>query len=347
MAPVVRALREASWADARVLTTGQHQELLDAQLTFFGVTPDRALDVMRPGQGLAALTATLLPALDGALAAERPDLVLAQGDTTTVLATALACCYRRVAFGHVEAGLRTGDLHAPFPEEANRLVADRLATLYFAPTEQAADNLRREGITAQVFVTGNPVIDALLWARERIDSEAASCAGKRRVLVTTHRRENIGDGLAGILQAVRQLAARGDVELLLPVHPNPEVCDAVRRELSGLDAVELSAPLDYPGMVRELDRCDLVLTDSGGLQEEAPSLGKPVLVMRDVTERPEGVAAGTARLVGTDPAAIVAAVFELLDDETAYRAMSTTRNPYGDGRAAGRIAAHCRAFLDA
>ncbi len=347
MAPVVRALCRSSWADARLLTTGQHKELLDAQLEFFGITPDRALDVMRPGQGLAALTSALLPALDAALAAERPDLVLAQGDTTTVLATALACCYRRVPFGHVEAGLRTGDLCAPFPEEANRLVADRLAALYFAPTEQAADNLRREGITEQVFVTGNPVIDALLWATERIGGDEAPDPGKRRVLVTTHRRENFGDGLAGILEAVRRLAARGDVELVLPVHPNPEVCDAVRRALGDLDAVTLPDALDYRDMVRELRRCHLVLTDSGGLQEEAPALGRPVLVLREVTERPEGVAAGTARLVGTEPEAIVTAVGELLEDEAAYRAMSTASNPYGDGRAADRIAAHCRAFLDA
>lgn len=348
MAPVVRALREASWAEARVLTTGQHRELVDDQLAFFEITPDRALDAMRPDGGLAALTAALLEALDEALTAERPDLVLAQGDTTTVLATALACCYRRVPFGHVEAGLRTGDLDAPFPEEANRLLADRIAALYFAPTQQAKANLQREGVTEQVFVTGNTVIDALLWARARLGLEGDPASGeKRRVLVTTHRRENFGEGLAGILRALRRIAARGDVELMLPVHPNPEVRDAVRRELADVDAVQLTEPLDYPEMVRQLHRCDLVLTDSGGLQEEAPSLGKPVLVMRDVTERPEGVTAGTARLVGTDPDAITAAVEQLLDDPQAYAAMAAVRSPYGDGDAAEQIAVRCRAFLDA
>jgi len=346
MAPVVRALRAAPWADARLLTTGQHQELLDAQLAFFDVAPDRALDVMRPGQALAALTAALLEALDDALTAERPDLVLAQGDTTTVLATALACCYRRVPFGHVEAGLRTGDLNAPFPEEANRVVADQLAALFFAPTQQAAERLRREGRTDGVFVTGNPVVDALLWARARL-RPAAAAGDRRLVLVTTHRRENIGAGLAGILEGIRRVAARGDVELLLPVHPNPEVHAAVHRELSAVDRVTLAAPLDYADMVRALDRCHLVLTDSGGLQEEAPALDKPVLVLRDVTERPEGVAAGAARLVGTDPATIAAATAELLDDPAAYRAMSSSRSPYGDGHAAERIVACCRDFLEA
>ncbi len=346
MAPVVRALRAAPWADARVLTTGQHRELLDAQLSFFEITPDRALDVMRPGQDLSSLTAALLPALDEAVAAEQPDLVLAQGDTTTVLTTALACCYREVPFGHIEAGLRTGDLSAPFPEEANRVVADRLAALCFAPTQRAADNLHREGITEQVFVTGNTVIDALLWTREQLNAPATP-SPRPRVLVTTHRRESIGDGLAGILEGLRRVASRGDVDLLLPVHPNPSVRDVVHREVSGVDAIELTQPLDYPDMVRALEACQLVLTDSGGLQEEAPALGKPVLVLRDVTERPEGVEAGAARLVGTDPTAIAAAVSELLDDEDAYREMSTVRNPFGDGRAADKVAAHCRAFLSA
>jgi UDP-N-acetylglucosamine 2-epimerase (non-hydrolysing) len=348
MAPVVHALDAARWAESRVLITGQHRDLVDDQLAFFGVTPDLDLDVMRPGQSLAELTAALLPALDDALRSEAPDLVLAQGDTTTVLTTALACCYRRIPFGHVEAGLRTGDLTAPFPEEANRVVADQLAALSFAPTEGAAEHLRREGRTSGVHVTGNPVVDALLWARERIsrDGDAADAA-RRRVLVTTHRRENLGDGLQGILDAVATLAERGDVEVLLPVHPNPAVEAAVRGRLAGVDAVTLTPPLSYPDMIRELDRCHLVLTDSGGIQEEAPSLGKPVLVMRHVTERTEGVEAGTAKLVGTEPATIVAAAATLLDDADAYAAMSQAQNPYGDGAAAPRIVAHCRAFLEA
>ena len=349
MAPVVHALRGAGWAEARVLSTGQHRELLDEQLAFFEVAADRDLAAMRPDQDLTELTAALLPALDHALAEERPDLVLAQGDTTTVLTTALACCYRGVPFGHVEAGLRTGDLRAPFPEEANRLVADQLAALHFAPTADAAANLEREGKRGHVYVTGNTVIDALLWTRARIGAAPPKSGGgmRRRVLVTTHRRESFGAGLAGILEAVRRIAARGDVEVVLPVHPNPRVEAAVTRALAGVAEVRLAAPLRYPEMVRELDRCDLVLTDSGGVQEEAPTLGKPVLVLRDVTERTEGVDAGVARLVGTDPAVIYAATAELLDDARAYAAMSTVANPYGDGEASGRIVEHCRAFLGA
>lgn len=346
MAPVIHALEAARWAESRVVTTGQHGDLVDDPLAFFGVTPNVKLDAMRPGQGLAALTAALLPALDETLRAEQPDLVLAQGDTTTVLAAALACCFRRIPFGHVEAGLRTGDLTAPFPEEANRVVADQLATLYFAPTQRAAEQLRREGKTNHVYVTGNPVVDALLWTRDRVRDDEARREDRRRVLVTTHRRENIGDGLKGVVDAVRALAARGDVEVVLPVHPNPEVEAAVRGGLTGADAVTLTPPMSYPEMVRQLDRCHLVLTDSGGVQEEAPSLGKPVLVMREVTERVEGIEAGSAKLVGTNPSTIIAATNALLDDDDAYQAMANVNNPYGDGDAAARIAARCHAYLE-
>ncbi|MEZ6037804.1 MAG: UDP-N-acetylglucosamine 2-epimerase (non-hydrolyzing) [Planctomycetota bacterium] len=345
MAPVVHALRDAGQAEVRVVVTAQHRELLDDQLTFFGIAPDRDLDAMRQGQDLTALTATLLRGLDEALVAERPALVLAQGDTTTVLATAIACFHRRIPFGHVEAGLRTGDLAAPFPEEMNRALADRVATLRFAPTEAAAAQLRGESITGHVLVTGNTVIDALLWTRARSGAESAATSGKRRLLVTVHRRESFGAPLASICAAVRQLADRGDVEVLLPVHPNPEVQRVVTAALGAHPAIRLEPPLGYQQMVDALAACHLVLTDSGGLQEEAPALGKPVLVLRDTTERPEGVAAGVARLVGTDPASIVAAATRLLDDPDAHAAMARVANPYGDGRAAPRIAAACLGFL--
>ncbi|MAD34207.1 MAG: UDP-N-acetylglucosamine 2-epimerase (non-hydrolyzing) [Planctomycetes bacterium] len=347
MAPVVHALDAAPWAESRVLTTGQHRDMVDDQLAFFGVTTDLALDVMKPGQDLTSLTAAILPALDDALRSVQPALVLAQGDTTTVLAAALACYYRRVPFGHVEAGLRTGDLTAPFPEEANRVVADRLAALAFAPTERAEQQLRSEGRTEGVYVTGNTVVDALVWTRARLPRSEGDPQARRRLLVTTHRRESVGDGIRGILEATAQLAARGDVEVLLPVHPNPAVAAAVRERLAGVDGVTLTPPLSYPEMVLQLDRCHIVLTDSGGVQEEAPSLGKPVLVLRDVTERVEGVEAGTAKLVGTAPRAIVDAANALLDDDDAYAAMAKISNPYGDGAAAPRIVARCRSFLDA
>ena len=346
MAPVVHALEAAAWAESRVLTTGQHRELVDDQLSFFGVTADIALDVVKPGQDLPALTAAMLPALDEALRAEHPALVLAQGDTTTVLAAALACHYRRVPFGHVEAGLRTGDLAAPFPEEANRVVADRLSALAFAPTERAKQQLRREGRTKGVYVTGNPVVDALLWTRARLPQSTDAARTRRRLLVTTHRRESVGEGLRGILDATAQLASRGDVEVLIPVHPNPSVAAAVRGRLTDVEGVTLTPPLSYPEMVSQLDQCHVVLTDSGGVQEEAPSFGKPVLVLRDVTERVEGIEAGTAKLVGTSPQAIVSAATALLDDDEAYAAMAKADNPYGDGAAASRIVARCQSFLD-
>ncbi len=346
MAPVVHALREAGWATPRVLVTGQHRDLVAPQLRFFGVDVDRDLEIARPGQGLNGLAAALLSGLDEALRDERPDLVLAQGDTTTVMATATACHHLRVPFAHVEAGLRTGDMENPFPEEMNRALADRLATLRFAPTEGAADNLAREGIRDGVHVTGNTVVDALLWARERVTTASTDApSGRRRVLVTAHRRESFGPRLASICSGLRAIADRGDVELLFPVHPNPNVTKAVRAALADHPAIQLTAPLDYPELVRALMACHVVLTDSGGLQEEAPSLGKPVLVMRDTTERTEGIEAGTARLVGTRSEDLLAAAAQLLDNPAAYDAMARVENPYGDGDASGRVVAACRAFL--
>ncbi len=348
MAPVVHALKAAPWADVRVLATAQHRQMLDQIHAFFGFEPDRDLDLMRQNQTLADLTARMIAAMDPVLAEEAPDLVLAQGDTTTVMVTALASFYRKVPFGHVEAGLRTGDLHNPFPEEMNRVLVGRMTSLHFAPTQGSADNLAKEGLTDNVHVTGNTVIDALLWAAERVDAaQFAPPAGKKLVLVTAHRRENFGAPFENVCQALRAVADRGDVQLLYPVHPNPNVRDTAHRVLDDHAAIELVEPLDYPRMVAAMRACDLILTDSGGVQEEAPSLGKPVLVLRTTTERPEGVTAGAARLVGTDRDVIVAAANELLDDAAAYQAMAKVENPYGDGRAAHRIAELCGRFVGA
>jgi UDP-N-acetylglucosamine 2-epimerase (non-hydrolysing) len=349
LAPVVHALRAAPWAETRVLATAQHRQMLDQIHAFFGITPDRDLDLMRPDQTLADLTARMIAAMDPVLAAEKPDLVLAQGDTTTVMVTALCCFYRRVPFGHVEAGLRTGDVNNPFPEEMNRVLVGRMAALHFAPTEGSRQNLLREGIGGDhVLATGNTVIDALLWAAQRVDAATfAPPAGKKLVLVTAHRRENFGEPFANVCAALRQLADRADVQMLYPVHPNPNVRDVAMRVLGGHPAIRLVDPLDYPAMVAAMRACTLILTDSGGVQEEAPSLGKPVLVLRTTTERPEGVSAGAAKLVGTDRARIVAEASALLDDPRAYAAMASVQNPYGDGRASQRIVDACQRFLGA
>lgn len=342
MAPVVRALRGADWADCRVVVTGQHRELVDSMLEFFGIEPDVDLDVMRPGQSLPDLTARLLTAVAGALDREAPDMVLAQGDTTSVLAAALASFYARVPFGHVEAGLRTGRLDAPFPEEANRVLAARLAAVHFAPTAGARANLLREGVDpGAVVVTGNTVIDALL-ATARLDPRLGLDLdpSARLVLVTAHRRDSFGAPLRRVCRAVAELHYRHpDLRFLWPVHPNPAVGPVVAARLGGLPRVTLCEPLPYGAFVAALKRSYLVLTDSGGVQEEAPALGKPVLVLRDESERPEAVAAGVARLVGTDPRAIVREADRLLNDPSAYRAMARGASPYGDGRAAPRIAA--------
>lgn len=347
LAPVVHALQSAPWARVRVLATAQHRQLLDPILKFFGVVPDLDLDVMRPDQTLAELTARLLAGLDPVLVAEQPDCVLAQGDTTTVFATALACFYRKRTFAHVEAGLRTGDKLQPFPEEANRELVGRLAALHFAPTAASRANLLREGIAdAAVHVVGNTVVDALLWASSRVDvGKWAPPAGQRLVLVTAHRREHFGERFEAMCRGLRAVADRPDVAMLYPVHPNPNVRAVVHKVLGDHPRIRLVEPLDYPDMVAAMRASTLLLSDSGGVQEEAPSLGKPVLVLRSTTERPEGVAAGAARLVGTDPAVIVREANRLLDDPQAYAAMATVRNPYGDGATSARIVAVLRQHL--
>jgi UDP-N-acetylglucosamine 2-epimerase (non-hydrolysing) len=345
MAPVILALRREPWARVRVLATAQHRHMLDQVLGLFEIAPDVDLDLMRPDQHLAALTARMIAALDESLGREQPDVVLAQGDTTTVLATGLACFYRRIPFGHVEAGLRTGDLANPFPEEMNRAVASRLARFHFAPTAAARSNLLREGIPdAAIHVTGNTVIDALLEVAERdVPIGPALDAAKRLILVTAHRRESFGAPLREAFGALRTLADRNpDVQVLYPVHLNPNVSGPAREILGGHPRIVLCGPLEYAPFVSAMKRSFLILTDSGGVQEEAPALGKPVLVLRDETERPEAVAEGVVALVGTSEERILDAAQRLLDDPRAYAAMARGVSPYGDGRAAGRIVAVLR-----
>jgi len=339
MAPVIRALRGDRRFRVRVLATAQHRDLLDQVLAAFGIAPDIDLGVMRPAQGLGALTGRLIEGLDAALAREAPDVVLAQGDTTTVFATALAAFYRRVPFGHVEAGLRTGDLAAPFPEELNRVLIAPMARWHFAPTAGAAAALRAEGIPPErVHVTGNTVIDALLQAPPPADARSAAPFAPRQILVTLHRRENFGRPLERILAAIAGLLDdHRDCGVLLPVHPNPAVGPVVRARLGGHPRVRLVPPLGYAEFVAAMRASYLILTDSGGVQEEAPALGVPVLVLREATERPEAIAAGVARLVGTRAAAIRRAAGALLSDPEARARMATGASPYGDGKAAARI----------
>lgn len=350
MAPVVAALKATPGVETRVCVTAQHRQMLDQVLELFGLVPDDDLDLMAPGQGLPDLFARILTGMARVLDARKPDLVLVHGDTSTTLATALAAFYARVPVGHVEAGLRTGNLQAPWPEEANRRLTAPITALHFAPTARSRDNLLAENIPAAgIHVTGNTVIDALLAVVGRIGAEPALAAslaarfpfldpGKRLVLVTGHRRENFGEGFEQMCLAIRDLAERGDTQVLYPVHLNPQVQAPVNRILGGVEGVVLVEPQDYLPFVYLMTRAHLILTDSGGIQEEAPSLGKPVLVMRDTTERPEAVEAGTVRLVGTDRARIVAEASRLLDDRQAHAAMARAHNPYGDGHAAARIA---------
>lgn len=346
LAPLVHACR-AQQLDTIVCLSGQHRQLLAGTLDSFGIFPDIDLEAMQAGQSLSALTARCLAGLDRVIDQRRPHAVVAQGDTSTAAAAAMAAFYRRLPLVHVEAGLRTGDMAAPWPEEFNRRLATLAATLHCAPTAWAADNLRREGVPEpSIHVTGNTAIDALLWtlARQQNEAQCSSARhpwlGQRRlVLVTGHRRENLGPGLVAVCQAVARLAAEfPDVAFAYPVHLNPLVGQTVHRLLAHRDNVILLPPLAYPEFVWMLARSTLILTDSGGVQEEAPSLGKPVLVMRDKTERPEAIEAGAAQLVGCDPVRIVAAATRLLTDPAAYTAMQIQRNPYGDGRAAERIA---------
>jgi UDP-N-acetylglucosamine 2-epimerase (non-hydrolysing) len=347
MAPVIRELRRhPDRLACRVCVTAQHRQMLDQALQVFGIVPEHDLDVMAAGQSPALVAAAVLARLEPVLRAERPDWVLVQGDTTTVLAASIAAFYAGLRLGHVEAGLRTHDRRQPFPEEMNRRVTGAVADLHFAPTARAQDNLLSEGVAPEsIRVTGNPVVDALHWASALpYDPAGGPLAALptegRLILVTAHRRESFGQPLADICGAVADLAGAGNgLHLVFPVHPNPRVEGTVRRCLGGRRGVTLTPPLDYLALVHLLKRTCLVLTDSGGIQEEAPGLGKPVLVLRDVTERPEGVAAGTARLVGTCRQDIVSATRRLLDDPAAYTAMARAANPYGDGRAAGRIVA--------
>ncbi len=338
MAPVIEALKRRTEAfSVRVCATGQHREMLDQVQEIFGLRPDLDLNLMRHDQTLNGLAASALEAVDGILAASPPDWLLVQGDTTTAMTAALAAFHRGVRVGHVEAGLRTGDLQRPFPEEANRRVIDLLADALFAPTERSRDALLAEGCDERcVHVVGNTVVDALATL-----APGPAAEGERpEVLITVHRRESFGEPLRGIFTALRRLAESfPDVLWIYPVHRNPNVRGPAHEILGGLPNLELRDPLDYRELVALLARCRFALTDSGGIQEEAPALGKPVLVLRDTTERPEGVDAGVARLAGTDPERIFAEASRLLTDRTAYLAMARAVNPYGDGRASERIAA--------
>jgi UDP-N-acetylglucosamine 2-epimerase (non-hydrolysing) len=349
MFPVVGALREHGGFDVRVAVTAQHREMLDQVLALAAIVPDIDLDLMQPGQSLDALAARILTRFGEALDAERPDRVLVHGDTLTTMVASLACYFRRIPVGHVEAGLRSGDIYSPWPEEVNRKVTGVVADLHFAPTQGAAAALRAENVPeSAIFVTGNTVIDALLETREKLADRPELSpvvaglkerfAGRRIICVTAHRRENFGEGMQQIAGALADLSARDDVAIIYPVHPNPNVTGVMRPALSAIPNVALIEPLGYVDFVAMMEMSEIVLTDSGGIQEEAPSLGKPVLVMRGTTERSEGVAAGTALLVGAHRERIVRSVHHLLDNRESYESMARAHNPYGDGKASRRIA---------
>ena len=354
MAPLVKAFqKETEHFETRVCVTAQHRQMLDQVLEVFGITPEYDLNIMAPNQDLYDITAKVLMGLREVLKDFRPDTVLVHGDTTTSMAASLAAFYMQIPVGHVEAGLRTYNMLSPWPEEMNRQVTDRICTYYFAPTEQSKKNLLQENIDEKkIFITGNTVIDALLMAVDIISStpgmeekiakefqEKGYTVGNREyILVTGHRRENFGEGFLHICKAIKELAAlHPDMDIVYPVHLNPNVQKPVYELLSGVDNVYLISPLDYLPFIYAMQHSTLLLTDSGGVQEEAPSLGKPVLVMRDTTERPEAVEAGTVKLVGTDAEAIVSNVTALLQDKEMYKRMSETHNPYGDGQACERI----------
>ncbi len=351
LAPVIHALRRrADRIQTWICSTGQHREMLDAALRSFGICLDFDLQLMQPNQSLADSAARILAALDGVFCAAQPDWVLAQGDTTTAMTASLAAFYRRIRIGHIEAGLRSGDLQQPFPEEANRRIADLLADLHFAPTATARDHLLREGVPAErIIITGNTVVDALLITSRRINARALierigdlsardQFFDKRMILVTAHRRESFGAPFANICRALRAIAERyPDIQIVYPVHYNPNIAEPAQALLGGVPNIALIRPVDYETMVALMQHAYLILTDSGGIQEEAPSLRKPVLILREVTERPEVVALGAARLVGSHPDRIVAETSRLLDDYEAYQRMASVENPYGDGQASERI----------
>jgi UDP-N-acetylglucosamine 2-epimerase (non-hydrolysing) len=348
MAPLVKALAAEPGIDSQICITGQHQSMLQQVLDMFDLKADYTLDVMTPGQTLNTLTAALYAAIDPVLEQAQPDKVLVHGDTTSAMVAAMSAFHRRIPVAHIEAGLRTGDIHQPWPEEMNRRSIDLIADHLFTPTAQSRRNVLGERLQGTSFVTGNTVIDALKMTAERIDNNRQLRvaldrqfgfldASRKLLLVTGHRRENFGEGFLDICKALRTLASRDDIQIVYPVHLNPNVLGPVTEQLGDLANVHLIKPLDYLSFVRLMQLAHVVLTDSGGVQEEAPSLGKPVLVMRDVTERPEAVAAGTVRLVGTDPNAIVRGVCALFDDEQLWRTASQSANPYGDGKACARI----------
>jgi len=350
MAPLVQALAQDPAFESRLCVTAQHREMLDQVLRLFRLQPDYDLNIMRPEQGLTEITCRILEGMKTVLLDFKPDIVLVHGDTTTTLAASLAAFYQQIPVGHVEAGLRTGDLASPWPEEGNRKLTGHLARLHFTPTARSRQNLLQENLPdARIIVTGNTVIDALLWVRDRVLDDTSLNAelaarypfldpAKKLVLVTGHRRESFGGGFERICSALAQIARQHpEAQIVYPVHLNPNVSEPVNRILSGIENIILVEPQEYLPFVWLMNRAWLILTDSGGIQEEAPSLGKPVLVMRDTTERPEAVDAGTVRLVGTDIVRIVASVDELLRDDEAWQAMSHAHNPYGDGKACGRI----------
>ena len=350
MAPLVKALEAHPGIDARVCVTGQHRQMLDQVLSLFDIVPDYDLDIMQPQQTLSSITSQILLKLEPVLQDFSPDLVLVHGDTSTTLAAALAAYYQKIAVGHVEAGLRTGNIYSPWPEEANRRLTGSLAAWHFSPTPQTRDNLLKENVPdAHILVTGNTVIDALLLVQSKLQNQPELQKqfrdtfnfirdDARMVLITGHRRENFGDGFERICTAIQDLATEfPETDFIYPVHLNPHVREPVNRLLNNLPNVHLIEPQEYLPFVYLMTRAYLILTDSGGIQEEAPSLGKPVLVMRESTERPEAVAAGTVRLVGTDVGVIVREVTRLMDDQSAYNEMAFAHNPYGDGKASERI----------
>src|SRR5579883_301206 len=354
LCPVIRSLREEhSKFQVRVCVTAQHRQMLDQVLQAFDVRPDYDLDLMLPGQTLFQSTSRILAGLEGVLTAERPDMAIVQGDTTTTFCGALASFYLHVPVAHVEAGLRTGDLRQPFPEEMNRVLTSRLGALHFAATEKAAENLRREGVNpCSIRVTGNTGIDAVLYVRDALEQGRLEPgrrpeldATKKLIVVTAHRRESFGSGFERICRALAALAIRDDVQLVYPVHPNPNVQDPVQRYLGHQPNVRLVEPMSYVPFVDLMNRAYLLITDSGGIQEEGPSLGKPILVLREKTERPEAVLAGTVKLVGTDEATIVGEAVRLIEDQQAYQEIARVHNPYGDGKASPRIAEAIHSFL--
>ncbi len=350
MAPILMELKKHSFFETKLCVTAQHRQMLDSVLETFKIKPDYDLNIMKPKQSLGDVTSSILKGLESVIDEFEPDMILVHGDTSTTFASALAAYFRKIAVGHVEAGLRTGDIYSPWPEEANRKLTSILTNLHFAPTENAKSNLLKEGgAETQIHVTGNTAIDALLWAKDKLEADEALLASfsksfsmlreeARMILITGHRRENFGFGFENICKAIQQLAAEfSKVDFVYPVHLNPNVREPVTRILSAVGNIHLVEPQEYLPFVWLMKRAHLILTDSGGIQEEAPSLGKPVLVMRDTTERPEAVASGTARLVGADQSRIVAGVRSLLEDPTAHQAMANIRNPYGDGAASRRI----------